>query len=371
MEYWVARHPVALVSKSSVVFTSSESILNFFIVEEHMVCVTHELSQLKVYSLQSRELLHRIAISAKRVKVRGHQLFCLSSSEDRIFVYDVVNRNAKALVLRCDGTPTDFVVRVINNTVCVLCVGRDKRIQVIQVPHNSKSDEVKPITCLEGHKDATCCVEVGPNNALYSGACDCNIICWNWDQATNKSNPLVLNGHTDYVLSITFLTQQQQMASCSRDSTVRLWSPQNMCLRMIRMGGGPCLQVQSFGALLTCTLSSSRVAVVPENPNEKRFLCVGHAGKVTRVLRLNATTLITCSSDNSVRTWDLRTGTQLSMLRCHRDCVNAIQIFQDILYSASDDATVKATPLSVVMSSNNTPSRKSLNLFRPKSTNDI
>ena len=332
--------------------------------EEHQLVVTHELSELKIYNMISNVLLDKIAISAKRVRAQGHHVFCLSGSEDKIFVYDVVNRGLNPIVLCCTSAPSDFIVRLVHNTVTVLAVGRDKQVTVIQVPHNSVQ-KVMPLAVFSGHKDFTCCVEVGVEDQIYCGGCDCKVIRWQWDESGTKATPVLLSGHTDYVLGLAYHSRTKQMASCSRDGTVRLWTCEDdLCVRMIRMSG-PSLQIQSLDNFLVCILSSSRIAIITENPNEKRLLCVGHAGRINQVLLWNKT-LLSCSSDNSIRSWDTKNGAQLSLLRCHNDAVNAIRIHQDILLSASDDTTVKSTPMSIVLSSNPRKSRKSLNFFQAK-----
>ncbi|KAJ5948231.1 hypothetical protein N7466_001246 [Penicillium verhagenii] len=129
----------------------------------------------------------------------------------------------------------------------------------------------------EGHTDRVLSVAFSTNGLLASGSRDESVRLW--DIATGISQ--VLRGHAEWVKSVAFSPNGQNLASGSNDSTIRLWDTPT----------GKLQQIQS--------------------PNQ-------HSGWViSAVFSHNGELLATSSIDETVRLWDTSKGSLLHIFDGH------------------------------------------------------
>ena len=125
-----------------------------------------------------------------------------------------------------------------------------------------------------------------------------------WDVST-RANFAALEGHTDWVLSMSFSPDGTMLASGSWDRTAKLWD-------------------------------------VSTRANFATF--EGHTGGVYSVsFSPDGTTLASGSSDGTVLLWDVAIGEQIAILEGHKDEVKAVGFSPDgtMLASGSSDGSVK------------------------------
>lgn len=128
---------------------------------------------------------------------------------------------------------------------------------------------------------------------------------WIPDHSNSRSLPLILKGHTDWVLSVAFSPDGQTVASGSFDQTIRLWHrATGECLKVLR---GHKNWIHS-------------VAFSPDG----RWLASG-------------------SSDQTIQLWDGQTGDRLATLRGHTSHVWSVAFSPDgqWLASGGDACVVK------------------------------
>ena len=80
------------------------------------------------------------------------------------------------------------------------------------------------IEIFKGHTGAVMSVSFSPDldgKYICSGSTDTSVLLWNVDTGENIRT---LNGHTDYVRSVSFSTDGKFICSGSWDNTVRLWN---------------------------------------------------------------------------------------------------------------------------------------------------
>ena len=156
---------------------------------------------------------------------------------------------------------------------------------------------------LEGHTDYVWSVSFSPDGTtLASGASDDEVKLW--DVAT-KQNIATLQGHRDNVRSVSFSPDGTTLASGSSDDTVKLWD--------VATGTN------------TATLD-------------------GHTSSVTSVsFSPDGTTFASGSGDGTSILWDMATDTNIATLEGHTDWVQSVSFSPDgtTLASGSYDGTVK------------------------------
>lgn len=156
------------------------------------------------------------------------------------------------------------------------------------------------IKTLQGHTDRVWSIALHPDSHLLaSSGVDQTVRLW--DLSTGQLLK-TLKGHTATVTSVDFSLDGQLLASGSRDRTVRLWD--------VKTGE----QVQRLKGHDGWVWS---VAFRPTPANAPKFL-------QTSPLMSTQYTLASCSEDQTVRLWDIKTGQTLRILQGHRKPVAAI-----------------------------------------------
>ena len=180
-------------------------------------------------------------------------------------------------------------------------------ILIIFCIHSVKADsEPSKYVCMEtltGHSDYVTSVTFSPNNQwLASCSDDETIKIWN---ATNWSNIKTLTEHSDYVNSLSFSPENEWLASCSDDDTIKIWNTSDWSL------------------IKTITEHSDDINSVAFSPNNQW--------------------LATCSDDNTIKIWNTTDWSELKTLTNHSDYVNTIAFSENNqwLASGSDDDSIK------------------------------
>jgi WD40 repeat protein len=81
-------------------------------------------------------------------------------------------------------------------------------------------------------------------------------------------------GHTDWIFALCLMSHG--LLSCSRDATVRLWSPSSFaCLRVVSTSGSRALSVVVQGSLAAVALGNNRVALLDLAADTKPLVLSG------------------------------------------------------------------------------------------------
>ncbi|KAI8086556.1 WD40-repeat-containing domain protein [Halteromyces radiatus] len=163
---------------------------------------------------------------------------------------------------------------------------------------------------LQGHTDAIVTLHFNSRNILATGSLDHTIRIWDFQQ----SQSYVLLGHDTAIRSLVLLQHQSQqlLASAGDDASIRIWDlTTQQCIR--------CLTGHHGGV--------RKIVPVPSS---------------SQLLKNNSHPLIlSCSTDNTIRLWDIITGQCLRTMFGHMDHVTSLACDPFRIVTGSKDKSLR------------------------------
>ncbi|MFP5271772.1 WD40 domain-containing protein [Coleofasciculus sp.] len=210
----------------------------------------------------------------------------------------------------------------------------DKTIKLWQLRQQSQ-------LILRGHDDDVVDVTFSPDGEMIATASnDKTVKVW------NRLGQLLstLNGHTERIYSVSFSPDGERIASASRDGTIRLWNRQGQFLKVLNGHQDWVLDV-SFSPDSQQLASASRDKTVKLWTRDGVLIKTlkGHQSRVNGVsFSPDGQLLASASDDQTVKLWTVN-GELLKTLKGHSNWVLDVSFSADseLLASASYDNTVK------------------------------
>jgi len=198
---------------------------------------------------------------------------------------------------------------------------------------------------LQGHTDWVWSVSFSPDGSILASGSDDNSIKL-WDVISGYCITTI-NDHSGGVISVTFSPDGQTLASASRDMSVKLWDIyQHKCIKTL-VGHTDAIWSVSFspdGNTLATGSGDCLVKLWDVREGKSITTLPGHTDGVWSVsFSQDGKILASGSVDNSIRLWDTSNFTCVKVLQEHTSTVWSVSFSPDgcILASASSDQTIR------------------------------
>jgi len=206
------------------------------------------------------------------------------------------------------------------------------------------------------------CVRVVAPQRYVSGSKDTTIKLWHGGTNLPPSSPsLTLNGHTDSISDLAFLTASHALASASHDGTIRVWRcGSNASSRQQACDESPSKNMNagdnSSSTRITCSEEGNGGRDMTLEQDiltwESHHVLRGHQRAVQALVVIEGTLIASASDDSSIRLWDAHAGILLHTLCGHRAMVSSLCVSRShrapLLFSGDAFGIVRLWNLSLL-----------------------
>ncbi|CAF0996197.1 unnamed protein product [Brachionus calyciflorus] len=210
--------------------------------------------------------------------------------------------------------------------------------------HQNESSIDYELTCsIDSHESTVTCIEIF-NDKIISGSLDSTIKIWQKNEGICLKK---LTDHSDSVFSLSI--NENYLASGSADKTIKIWNLNKLeCVRTLRGHNDyiHCLKFFKNGQLLSGSFDktikiwdlkqgnylSSSLCLNTLSDNKADIYCLEEGDNM----------IIAGLTDDSIQTWNLKTGAPMKTLKGHNNIVLCLkQLNSCLLASGSLDTTIK------------------------------
>ena len=177
-----------------------------------------------------------------------------------------------------------------------------------------------------------------------------------WQLATGREMPK-LAGHTGWVKAVAFSPDSGLLASASNSGEIKLWDPNTGREVFHHAYADERFHALAFsrdGKWLAAGGTGRTIRLLDVSTKQRRNL-IGHNGEITSVVFASDSTVLSGSTDKTIRIWDMSSGSAAKTLGPFADDVNAVALSPDGSTLASGMANHKIVLFDLASRGSNQP----------------
>lgn len=195
---------------------------------------------------------------------------------------------------------------------------------------------------LVGHRASVLCLQFDERpeqDLIVSGGSDCHVIMWQF--STGRMIKRLDKAHSESVLNLRF--DDTYLVTCSKDKTIKVWNRREMMptddaypSSTTRSGA----KFPSYIVNMQQQVETQNLHFKPLQPYTLMMTLEGHGAAVNAIQILDGQ-IVSASGDRSVKVWDVRTGACSRTFAGHSKGIACVQFDGRRIVSGSSDETVR------------------------------
>lgn len=201
---------------------------------------------------------------------------------------------------------------------------------------------------LEGHTGSVLCLQFDDQKGedlIVSGSSDESVILWQF--STGRMLKKLAGAHKESVLNLKF--DKRYLVTCSKDKTIKIWNRQ--ALRIgdrdypVKgvLGGGQCpayiIDTKDLGVALR------EPYLFPDKPvllePYTHLMTLDLHGAAVNAIQIYEDELVSASGDRNIRVWNIHTGESSTKMEAHTKGIACVQYDGMRIVSGSSDRTIR------------------------------
>ncbi|OOF98111.1 hypothetical protein ASPCADRAFT_142019 [Aspergillus carbonarius ITEM 5010] len=201
---------------------------------------------------------------------------------------------------------------------------------------------------LQGHTKSVLCLQFDPRpseDIIVSGSSDKNVIIWRF--STGEKLHEIAPAHDDSVLNLRF--DERYIVTCSKDKLIKVWnrrqlSPADKDYPSVFQGSGvsyPSYIVDTSeipSPILEAEIAKNHIRTL--SPYSLLMILEGHTAAVNAI-QINEDEIVSASGDRLIKVWNLRNGACRKTVIGHEKGIACVQFDSKRIISGSNDDTVR------------------------------
>lgn len=201
---------------------------------------------------------------------------------------------------------------------------------------------------LEGHKKSVLCLQFDPSpeeDVIMSGSSDKSVIVWKF--STGEKTHQIHSAHEDSILNLRF--DKRFVVTCSKDKLIKVWNRRELAANdpdypKVRRTAGvtyPSYIVDTSDippAALEAKIVNGHIQSVM--PYSLLMALEGHSAAINAI-QLHEDEIVSASGDRLIKVWNIRTGACTRTIMGHKKGIACVQFDSRRIISGSNDNTVR------------------------------
>lgn len=195
---------------------------------------------------------------------------------------------------------------------------------------------------LLGHTASVLCLQFDERpeeDVVISGGSDCHVILWKF--STGEQIKKLEKAHTESVLNLRF--DDRYLVTCSKDKSIKVWNrkllwPTDDAYPASTTKSGA--RFPSYIINMQHQVENSHLHFKPLQPYSLLMTLEGHGAAVNAIQVLDGQ-IVSASGDRNVKVWDVRTGACSRTFTGHSKGIACVQFDGRRIVSGSSDETVR------------------------------